>query len=228
MIPGTNVNADFLTQLAAQFGQESQPLTVTRVLITLGLTFCLALWIFLVYKITFKGVLYTRSYNVGLVMTALVTALIIMPISSNITLSLGMVGALSIVRFRTAIKDPMDIVFMFWAIAIGVANGAGFFMVSVTGSLTIGLLLFLMNLMSFKTHEPYLLILHYGPEAEEALHKALPKKYTVKSKTYSAAGVELTIELRIKDKETQFIHELQKIEEVHDAALVRYNGDYVS
>ena len=113
-------------------------LSVQRVVVTLVITFIVGLFIFYIYRKTFKGVLYTRNFNIGLVMTALVTALIIMPISSNVILSLGLVGALSIVRFRTAIKDPIDIVFMFWAIAVGLACGAGFYMVAIVGSPVIG------------------------------------------------------------------------------------------
>jgi hypothetical protein len=206
---------------------ENQDLTVERVTITMLVTFVIGLFIFLVYKQSFKGVLYTRSFNVGLVMTALITALIILPISSNILLALGMVGALSIVRFRTAIKDPIDIVFTFWAIAVGVGCGAGFFMVAIVGSLLIGLFLFIMNLADFKSSEPYLLVLHYQEKADPMVQKVLPD-HKVRSRTVGAGEVELMLEVRMKPKETPQVDKYLKINGVKDAALVSYNGDYVS
>jgi len=131
-------------------------LSISDIIIVLISTFLIGMFIFYIYKKTFQGVLYTQSYNVSLVMVAIVTSLIIMTISSNFVLSLGMVGALSIVRFRTAIKDSMDIVFMFWAISIGIANGAGFFKISFIGSIVIaGVLLILTRFKS--SSSPYLL-----------------------------------------------------------------------
>ena len=136
------------------------PLTSASIILNLLVTFVIGLFIFYIYRKTFQGVLYTRSYNVSLVMVSLITTLVIMTISSNIILSLGMVGALSIVRFRTAIKDSMDIVFMFWAISVGIANGAGFFQVSVVGSIFIGLILIIMTKIKI-VNLPYLFILKF-------------------------------------------------------------------
>ena len=112
---------------------SSGPLSIADIGMSLVLTFIIALGIFWIYKRTFRGVLYTHSFNVSLVMISLVTSLVIMTISTNLILSLGMVGALSIVRFRTAVKDPLDIVFMFWAIAVGIANGAMQFKLALAG-----------------------------------------------------------------------------------------------
>lgn len=202
-------------------------LTVQEVLISLCVTFIVGLFIFLVYKLSFKGVLYTRSFNIGLVMTALVTALIILPIAHNFLLSLGMVGALSIVRFRTAIKDPIDIVFTFWAIAVGVGCGAGFFHVSIFGSLLIGGFLAGMNLADIKGSEPYLLVIHYKSASDGKVQGSLPK-HKIRSRTVGAGDVELMVEVRMKKTETSTVDRLLKIDGVKDASLVSYSGDYVS
>ncbi|MEW5801382.1 MAG: DUF4956 domain-containing protein [bacterium] len=207
--------------------QANKSLTVSRVILTLLLTFIVAQFMFYVYRKTFKGVLYTRNFNVGLVMIALVTALVIMPISSNIFLSLGMVGALSIVRFRTAVKDPIDTVFLFWAIGVGLCCGAGFYIVGIVGSLMIGLFLFLMNQVDLTGAEPYLLVVHYENGAEGALQDVLPA-HKLKSQTITAAGVELMIEVRMKAKDATGVDNLLRIKGVKDAALISYNGDYVS
>jgi uncharacterized membrane protein YhiD involved in acid resistance len=178
---------------------EYQALTVERVLLCLIVTFTITLFIFYVYKKTFKGVIYTRNFNVGLVLTGLVVTLVTLPISSNIALSLGMVGALSIVRFRTAIKDPIDIVFTFWAIAVGIISGAGLYMIAIVGSPVIGLFLFMLSKANFRTNEPYLLVAHYTNEAEAELQKALPD-HKIRSRTVTAEGVELMVEVRMKSK----------------------------
>ncbi|MGA1875992.1 MAG: DUF4956 domain-containing protein [bacterium] len=210
-----------------QLSYANQPLTVWRVILTMLLTFVVGLFIFFIYRKTFKGVLYTRNFNVGLVMTALVTALIIMPISSNIILSLGMVGALSIVRFRTAIKDPIDIIFMFWAIAAGLACGSGLYMVAIVGSPMIGLFIFALSRANFGNSDPYLLVVHHTNGSEPELKKVLPA-HNLKSRTVTADGVELMIEVRVDKENMYLIDKLLKIKGVKQAALVSYNGDYVS
>jgi len=206
---------------------ESQPLTIERVFVTLIMTFAVAMFVFVVYRFVFKGVLYTRNFNVGLVMTACITALIILPISTNILLSLGMLGALSIVRFRTAIKDPMDIVFTYWAIAVGVACGAGFYMVATLGSAMIGAFVIVLNFTTVGGSEPYLLVLHYGGDAEKSVQGALPK-HRVRSRTVTGDDVELMVEVRMKTGETAKVDTFTSIQGVKDAALVSYSGDYVS
>ncbi len=141
-----------MTELIDEFLNPSntyQALTLDRVLLALLVTFVISLFIFLVYKKTFSGVVYTREFNVSIVLTGLVVTLVTLPISSNIALSLGMVGALSIIRFRTAIKDPKDIVFTFWAIAVGIISGAGLYMIAVVGSPIIGLFIFILNRTPF-------------------------------------------------------------------------------
>jgi len=201
-----------------------QALTVERVLLSLIVTFAVTLFIFFMYRKTFKGVLYTRNFNVGLVLTGLVVTLVVLPISSNIALSLGMVGALSIVRFRTAIKDPADIVFTFWAIAVGIISGAGLYMIAIIGSPVIGLFLFVLSRASFRTSDPYLLVVKYSNEAEAAVQKAMPK-HKLRSRTVTPAGVELIVEVRMKAYEAPHVDELLKIKGVNHAALVSYNAD---
>ncbi|MCW4016538.1 MAG: DUF4956 domain-containing protein [Candidatus Bathyarchaeota archaeon] len=201
-----------------------QSLTVDRVLLSLIITFTVTLFIFYVYRKTFKGVIYTRNFNIGLVLTGLVVTLVTLPISSNIALSLGMVGALSIVRFRTAIKDPADIVFTFWAIAVGIISGAGLYMIAIVGSPVIGFFMFVLSRANFRTNDPYLLVVHYTDQAEESIQKALPE-HKIRSRTVTADGVELMVEVRMKAKDTPQVDKLLKIKGVNDAALVSYNAD---
>ncbi|MDQ7083713.1 MAG: DUF4956 domain-containing protein [Sulfurovum sp.] len=153
-----------------------------------------------------------------------------MTISTNFILSLGMVGALSIVRFRTAIKDSMDIVFMFWAISIGIANGAGIFKISLIGSLVIAGVLLLLT--RFKSRSaPYLLILNYEDTAHDSVIEYLKNKvpkYNLKAKTVAHKRIELSIEVRIDNDDTHFVNSLSELAGVQNAVLVSYNGDYVS
>jgi uncharacterized membrane protein YhiD involved in acid resistance len=154
----------------------------------------------------------------------MVVTLVTLPISSNIALSLGMVGALSIVRFRTAIKDPTDIVFTFWAIAVGIINGAGLYMISIVGSPIIGVFMFVLSRVNFRSNDPYLLVVHYTNDAETELQKALPD-HKLRSRTTTPTGVELMVELRMKEKDAATVDNLLKIRGVKDAALVSYNAD---
>lgn len=206
-------------------------LTFLDIGITLVLSFLIGLFIFYIYKKTFQGVLYTKSFNISLIMIALVTSLVIMVITSNIVLSLGMVGALSIVRFRTAVKDSMDIVFIFWSITIGIINGAGFYSLSIIGSLFIGIILIILTKLK-NFDNPYLLIVkHDNSYVESELIQKLKekvKKYNIKSKISTRDNVEITFEFRLKGDDTSFINEISKIKGISNAVLVSYNGDYVS
>jgi len=205
-------------------------LSISDITAILLITFLMGMFIFYIYKKTFQGVLYTQSYNVSLVMVSIVTSLIIMTISSNFILSLGMVGALSIVRFRTAIKDSMDIVFMFWAISIGITNGAGLFKISITGSLVIAAVLLMLTRIKSNS-SPYLLIINYEDEKHSNVMNYMESKitkYNLKAKTVSNGSVELTVEIRLKNDDTSFVNDLSKLEGIKNAVLVAYNGDYVS
>jgi len=208
-------------------------LSIGEIVSVLVLTFAMGMCIFYVYKKTFQGVLYTQSYNISLVMVSLVTSLVIMTISSNFILSLGMVGALSIVRFRTAIKDSMDIVFMFWAISIGIANGAGFFKLSFSGLIIVSVALLILT--KFKSmSNPYLLIVNYIDNNEgrasdlvDILKQNL-QNVTVKSNTMKNGNGEVSVEVRLKDSHYKVIDDVLQLEYVSDYTLVSYNGDYVS
>jgi len=153
-----------------------------------------------------------------------ITALVIMTISSNLVLSLGMVGALSIVRFRTAVKDPMDIVFMFWAIAVGISCGASLYMISIVGSIFIGLVISL--LARFRNqNDVFMLIIHYSEDAKEEVFKIISSlDYRIKSKTASSGMLELTLEITLLGADTKFIEKLSQIYGVRDATLITYNG----
>ncbi len=199
----------------------------------IGMLFALVigLFIFVVYKKTFNSVMYSSGFALALVGLSMVTTLVIMAVTSNVVLSLGMVGALSIVRFRAAIKEPMEIVYLFWSIAAGIVIGAGMIPLGVIGSVIIGIILIIFA--NRKIHEnPYILILNCQNEKaeEEALAGAKEslKKLLVKSKTVNESGIELTAEVRLKDAATSFVNGLHDIEGVDNVTLVSYNGEYMS
>ena len=205
--------------------------SITDTLIGMLFAFVLGLFIFLIYKKTFSGVMYSAGFALTLPGLALVTTLVIMAVTSNVVLSLGMVGALSIVRFRAAIKEPMEIVYLFWALAVGIVIGAGMIVLAVVGSAFIGVILLLFA--NRKTHEnPYLIVLNCRDEkAEEAALAVLEKsvaRYVIKSKTVAREGIEITAELRLKEAATSFVNRLCEICGVENAVLVSYNGEYMS
>jgi len=216
IIKGSLINTEFITSVEFY-----------DILFGLIITFIMSLFIFFIYKVTYSGVIYSHNYNVSLVMMALITSLIIMTIRSNLVLSLGMVGALSIVRFRTAVKDPLDIVFMFWAIALGITTGANLYIVSFTGSFFIGVIIVL--LLRFKnSNNIFLLVIHYEEEAQESLFRRLGElNYKIKSKTVSLGTVELTLELKLIGSDTSFVEEIAEIDAVKNVSLVSYNGNFV-
>lgn len=199
--------------------------------IAMGLSLALGIFIFFVYQKTYTGVMYSAGFGVSLLGLTLVTTLIILAVTSNIILSLGMVGALSIVRFRTAIKEPLDIVFLFWSIAAGIVLGAGLLPLGVLGSLFIGgILVVFVNRKSVDA--PYILIV--SSESDRQEEKVLQligqsvKRYSVKSKTVSDSGAELTCEIRLREGSTQFVGSVKSMAGVKSVALVSYNGDYMS
>jgi len=201
------------------------------VLLALGLSFVLGLFIFLIYKKTYQGVMYSDSFGVSLIAMSMITSLVIIAVTSNVVLSLGMVGALSIVRFRTAIKEPMDIAFLFWAIAVGIVLGAGLLPLAIIGSVIIGIII-----VVFSTRKigdvPYILVVNCENEETEntanELIKQEAKKSVLKSKVVNKLGVELTYEVRIKEENTGFVNRVSACEGVTNAVLVSYNGEYMS
>lgn len=201
------------------------------VLVGMAFALILGLFIFLVYKKTFSGIMYSTGFAMSLVGLSLVTTLVIMAVTSNVVLSLGMVGALSIVRFRSAIKEPMEIVFLFWALAVGIVIGAGMIPLAVIGSVIIGAILVVFAKKKFGD-APYILIVNCADEkAEENAMNIIAKsvnKHIVKSKTVTASGIELTAEIRVKDAATTFVNRVSELNGVTGATLVTYNGEYMS
>lgn len=201
------------------------------VLVGMAFALILGLFIFLVYKKTFSGIMYSTGFAMSLVGLSLVTTLVIMAVTSNVVLSLGMVGALSIVRFRSAIKEPMEIVFLFWALAVGIVIGAGMIPLAVIGSVIIGAILVVFAKKKFGD-APYILIVNCADEkAEENAMNIIAKsvnKHVVKSKTVTSAGIELTAEIRVKDAATTFVNRVSELNGVTGATLVTYNGEYMS
>ena len=200
--------------------------TILSVVMALAVAFLIALFIFTIYRKCYRGVLYSYSFNLTIMLVTMITAVIIVTISSNIVLSLGMVGALSIIRYRTAIKDPMDLVYLFWAVASGISVGAGLYIVAIPGTLLIGAAILVMT--RFKAQKPvYLLVINYREEAYPQILEIINKTdYTVRSKLVKKGYTELTIELMLKDKNTVIVDKISSIDAVNDASLVSYNGDY--
>ncbi len=198
--------------------------------LALVLSFGLGLFIFYVYKKTYQGVMYSASFGVTLMAMTMITTLVILAVTSNVVLSLGMVGALSIVRFRTAIKEPLDIAFLFWSIAAGIVLAAGMIPLAVIGSVIIGLIL-VVFVNRKQAANPYIVVLQCeGSESENracAYLREKTQKCVVKSKTARRGAVELNLEVRLKDDNTDFINALAALEGVSSAVLVSYNGDYM-
>jgi uncharacterized membrane protein YhiD involved in acid resistance len=216
-----------LQQLITDFLTPSttyETLTIDRVAIALVMSFLINLLIFYIYRKTFKGVVYNRQFNIGLVLTGLVVTLVVLPISSNVALSLGMIGALSIIRFRTAIKDPKDIVFTFWTITVGIICGAGLYIVAIVGVPIIAFMLVVLDRAKIRGPDPYLLVVHYCGDAEAAVQAALPK-HKIRSRTVNAEGVELMGEVRMNSKDVPKLDELLKIQGVKDASIMSYASD---
>ena len=215
----------------SSFLEKVSGVSVTDMIIAMAIAFALGLFIYLVYKKTFRGVMYSSSFGVSLMAMTLITTLIILAVTPNVILSLGMVGALSIVRFRTAVKEPLDIAFLFWAISAGIVTGAGLIPLAVIGSVFIGIILVIF--VNAKTSDtPYIAIISCTNEtAEKAaveLLKANTKKQLVKSKTVTKAGIELMVEIKLNGESTEVCNKLSAVEGVTQAALVSYNGEYLS
>ena len=184
--------------------------------------------IYLVYRFCYRGIVYSDNFNILLIMITTITGFIIMTISSNVVLSLGMVGALSIVRFRTAIKDPLDIGFLFWAIASGITAGAGLYFVAVLGTVIIAVIYIVFSLLK-KQKKNYLLIIHYDESAESNVNAVLGgMKYRLKNKTQSGSDTELTVEVKIKNNDTASLSRFKGIENVSSVTLLEYSGEYMN
>lgn len=198
--------------------------------VALTLAFGIGMFIFLVYKRTCQSVMYSSSFGTTLVALTMIATVVILAVTSNVVLSLGMVGALSIVRFRTAIKEPLEIAFLFWSIAVGIVLAAGIIPLAVVGSLAIGAVLLL--LANKKPHcNPYIVVISCADSACEKkardFLKSQVQRCVVKSKTARKGCIELNLEIRMKNDDTDFINALSEIHGVSSAVLVSYNGNYM-
>ncbi|HNX64150.1 MAG TPA: DUF4956 domain-containing protein [Oscillospiraceae bacterium] len=214
----------------SSFLENIASVSILDMAIALILAFGLGLFIFLIYKKTYQGVMFSSSFGVTLVALTMITTVVILAVTSNVVLSLGMVGALSIVRFRTAIKEPLDIAFLFWSIAVGIVLAAGMIPLAVIGSVIIGVILLVF--VNKKSHvNPYIVVLSCTDHDSEIKAKEFLSKETVrsvvKSKTAVKGSIELNMEVRLKDDNTDFINILSEMNGVNSAVLVSYNGDYM-
>mgnify|MGYP001633082380 CR=1 FL=1 len=215
----------------SSFLENVSSFSVLDTLLGLGVALVISLFIFLIYKKTLTGVMYSSGFALTLIGLSLVTTLVIMAVTSNVVLSLGMVGALSIVRFRASIKEPVEIVFLFWSLAVGIVIGAGMIPLAIIGSVIIGIIMLIFA--NRKIHNnPYILVMSCRNEkAEESALSVLQSNtehYIVKSKTITDNGIELTVELRTKDASTSFVNRITDLPDVDNATLVSYNGEYMS
>ena len=212
------------------FLENVTAVSIFDMVLALVMAFGLGMLIFFVYKKTYQGVLYSSSFGVTLVALTMITTLVILAVTSNVVLSLGMVGALSIVRFRTAIKEPLDIAFLFWSIAAGIVLAAGLIPLAVIGSVIIGIILLVF--VNRKSHcNPYMGVLQCDGHDSEAAAKdyleSMTQRCVVKSKSAQKGRVELNMEVRLKDDNTDFVNQLAEMAGVQSAVLVSYNGDYM-
>ena len=214
----------------SNFLENVTSVSIFDMVLAILLAFGLGMFIFFVYKRTYSGVMYSAGFGVSLVAMTMVTTLVILAVTSNVVLSLGMVSALSIVRFRTAIKEPLDIAFLFWSIAVGIVLAAGMIPLAVFGSVSIGLMLLVF--VNRRPHtQPYIAVVRCDDQAAEqaaaAYLAARVEKRVVKSKTVTRDGIELNYEVRLKNDQTGFVNELSGMDGVRSVVLVSYNGDYM-
>ena len=223
-------NMTFQDIFKSDFLENIGSISMTDMILSLTLAFLLGLFIFFIYRKSYSGVMYSDSFGVTLVALSLITTLLIMTVVSNVVLSLGMVGALSIVRFRTAIKEPMDIAFLFWSIAVGIVLAAGLVPLAVFGSIFIGAVLFVFSRKK-TVDSPYILIISCeNAEAEKRVRVftgSQVRRMNLKSKSIEAGCIELNYEVRLKKDDSSFVNELDAMRGVSRVTLVSYNGDYM-
>ncbi len=215
----------------SSFLENVNSVSILDMALALVLAFGIGIFIFLVYKKTYQGVMYSSSFGTTLIALTMITTVVILAVTSNVVLSLGMVGALSIVRFRTAIKEPLDIAFLFWAIAVGIVLAAGMIPLAVIGSVTIGVILLVF--VNKKSHtNPYIVVIQCMDRAAEekatVYLKSKCNRCVIKSKSAQKGCIEMNLEVRLKDENTDFINDLSDMNGINSAVLVSYNGDYMS
>ena len=221
---------DIFASLGESLDISSQlaTLTLPHILVCMLAAALCGVIIYLVYRFFYRGVVYSDNFNILIILITVVTSFIIMTISANVVLSLGMVGALSIVRFRSAVKDPLDIGFLFWGIAAGLTCGAGLYFVALIGTVIISAI-YIILIFCKKEKKNYLLILRYEDSAEESVSAGLSAiKYKLKSKTVSNDGVELTVEIKIKNNDTSQVSRFKTVSGVTSVTLLEYNGEYMN
>ena len=208
-------------------GEFTGTISLEGIILSLFTAFLIALFIIYVYRRTYSGVIYSKSFSLLLILLAMVTTLIVRTIASNLALSLGMVGALSIVRFRTAVKDPMDTGFIFWAIMAGIMSGIGLYLIAMISSLTVGLLFILSHMFEGNSVSRYLLIVKYDASASDAVYAALKTlpKHKLRSKTLISSKIELAFDIEIKDNTEHKIDVLKKIIGVDSVSLISYQNE---
>jgi len=215
----------------SSFLEKATEFSLLDVGLAMLLSFSIGLFIFYVYKKTFAGVMYSASFGVSIMAMTLITTLVILAVTSNVILSLGMVGALSIVRFRTAIKEPLDIAFLFWSITAGIVVGAGLIPLAVIGSVIIGIVL-LVFVNNKSTDTPYIIVINLTDDEAEngamSMIRSKTKKSLIKAKTVSHNGIELTVEVRLLDMSAKLVNELLAVKGVNNVCLVSYNGEYTA
>ncbi len=210
------------------FLEEAGILTLESFALSMLAAFICGMIVFAVYRKYYRGVIYNNNFNILLVMTSLVTCFMVIVISSNVVLSLGMVGALSIVRYRTAVKDPLDVGFLFWTVAVGITCGAGLYIISLSGTIFIAVI-FIILVKCQVGKQQYLLVVKYLDEASEAVEREMKsRKKILKNKTVVKDYTELTYEMKLDKEDTSFVDILSEIEGVQSAVLVEFSGDYMS
>lgn len=231
LLAATNIT-NFDDIFKSSFLEKTSTFSLIDALIGLASAFLIGMFIYFVYKKTFNGVVYSHSFNISLMIMSLATALVIMGISQNVLLSLGMVGALSIVRFRTPIKDPMDLMFLFWSVVVGILCGAGFIPLAVIGSVIIGVVIIVFQ-NKIIIENPYLVVVRFEQEETNAeiekLVKGASKRYLLKSKSVmNDEQMEVTYEVRLKGNDAAFVSTLSKVAGVSSAVMLSYDGNFTA
>ncbi len=214
---------------AGGFLQSMSIEAIIKAAVYILLSLIIGLILYWLYRKTYSGVVYSQSFAISLAGMTVLTCTIIVTIQSNVVLSLGMVGALSIVRYRTAVKEPMDLMFLFMAVATGIAIGAGMFYIAVLAMVIMSLLLFILRRRKHQRDEMYILLVHYtGEGVDDLIRRALgTNPYQIKSKTMRKQDVEMAVEVRVKKGRLGFLDQIRMMEQVNDVTLVQYNGDYI-
>lgn len=205
-------------------------LSIASVVLTIAVTTVLGLYIYLVYRLISRKEFYSKNFNVSLVVMAMITAAIILSIQSSVVISLGMVGALSIVRFRTAIKDPMDLVFLFWSISVGIICGAGLYGMALVLSVCVTVVILALNFVPEASASELLVIQATDVKAEQAVLQVVnqyAKHYRVKSRNFTKHGMDMVLEMRIRQGESEMLSAINEIQSIEAVSLLANDGETV-